>query len=418
MSDRLEVLPGPGTVVRHGHVGVWAGPVASAALLSFLAQSARNVGESAGSGLEIVDHIAGILSSHDPEPGAPFAVIGPGRGGWVTLLHGPVQLWDGSRWLAPTPHPGWLRSEVQPQPAVSVGPAGSPSPRLSPDSPYDLGRGIVPGGGFILVPDPSPAGRGASAGTTDRPLPSADAPTNNPPPPGRPQPFRAPSPSSPPPAAGTGTLPRSQSPQTDPGPTPGGGPGDEPRQPPGVERWISLRAAAGTGQPALPIGAAPIPPGRPQVTGVRCERDHFNHPAALVCAVCGRPIVPGRPRTSGARPVLGVLVAADDGSTIRLDVDQVLGSDPTTDPGVAAGRLRPVVLIGVPGQLAPAHAELRLTDWTLSVIDRGSAVGTFVVPTGTTGWARLTPYQPATLRPGSHLSIGQRVFTFLSPWPG
>jgi hypothetical protein len=68
--------------------------------------------------------------------------------------------------------------------------------------------------------------------------------------------------------------------------------------------------------------------------------------------------------------------------------------------------------------LAPAHTEIRLLDWAPSVIDRGSAGGTFLVPVGTTGWVRLAPYQPTALRPGSHLSVGQRVLTFVSPWPG
>jgi hypothetical protein len=178
MSHRLEVLPGPGTVLRHGDVAVWAGPTCSPALLSFLIQSARNVGESNRSGLQIVDHIAGILSTRDPEPGAPFAVIGPSNSAWVTLLHGPVQLWDGSRWLAPTPNPGWLRADVTPQPAVGIGPAGGASPRLSPDSVYDLETGTVPGGGLLFVPDPDRADRPLSPGAyrpTATPTPTAAA---------------------------------------------------------------------------------------------------------------------------------------------------------------------------------------------------------------------------------------------------
>ena len=161
-----------------------------------------------------------------------------------------------------------------------------------------------------------------------------------------------------------------------------------------------------------------IPSDRPQVAGVRCSQAHLNHPSATVCATCHRPVAPGQPPSVGPRPVLGVLIAADTGETFRLDRDQVLGSDPSTDAGVAAGRLRGVTLRGTPGQLAPAHTEIRLVDWTPTVIDRGSAGGTFVVPVGTTGWVRLTPYQPTALPPGSHLSVGQRVLTFISPWPG
>jgi hypothetical protein len=421
MSHRLEVLPGPGTVLRHGDVAVWAGPTCSPALLSFLIQSARNVGESNRSGLQIVDHIAGILSTRDPEPGAPFAVIGPSNSAWVTLLHGPVQLWDGSRWLAPTPNPGWLRADVTPQPAVGIGPAGGASPRLSPDSVYDLETGTVPGGGLLFVPDPDRADRPLSPGAyrpTATPTPTAAAtPGAGPTPTAGPTPYPVSAPRRETEASGSDQI-------TAPGPTltgrppAGGGRWRADTPPAGAREWVSLQGVSAPPRPPLPIGPAPTASGRPEVAGVRCTEGHLNPPDAGVCASCGRSIAAGRPSSIGPRPVLGVLIAADDGQTFRLDGDQVLGRDPTADQGVASGRLRGVALTGAPGQLAPAHAEIRLENWTVTVIDRGSAAGTFVVPAGTTGWVRLTPYQPVALTPGSHLSVGQRVLTYLSPWPG
>ena len=275
MSHRLEVLPGPGTVVRHGDVVVWAGPSSSAALLSFLAQSARNVGDSTLGGLQIADHISGILSTRDPEPGAPFAVLGPSPHGWMTLLHGPVQLWDGARWLAPTPNPGWLRSEVTPQPAVSVGPAGGASPRLSPDSPYDLSAGTVPGGGLILMPDPAaapaapgrayreatgpaPGGQGGSSpgematGTATSPLPRGPIPTpgafpsSGPP---RPGPFR----------------PGPDGDTTAPAAVPPGAAAD------GPARSRHRRSGGGSGRPPLDVAPRPAirPPTGPSDRGGR-----------------------------------------------------------------------------------------------------------------------------------------------------
>ena len=417
MSHRLEVLPGAGTVVRHGDVAVWAGPPSSAALLSFLVQSARNVSGSARSGVQIVDHIAGILATRDPEPGAPFAVIGPSTFGWVTLLHGPVQLWDGTRWLAPTPTPGWLRSDVAPRPAVAIGPAGGASPRLAPDSPYDLQAGTVPGGGLLLVPDGGAAdpvtpsrGYGGTATPASAGAPAVRSAASAP----RPATAVAPAPDGRAPGATPSTrLPVGGAGRA--GPSLAAAPESAPV---GAALWTSLLDAGTPARASLPIGEAATPPGRPQVTGARCTEGHLNPPGAPVCAGCARPVAGGQPPATGPRPVLGVLVAADDGETFRLDVDQVLGSDPTTDQGVAGGRLRGVVLTGAPGQLAPAHAEIRLDDWNVAVIDRGSAAGTFVVPAGTTDWVRLTPYEPVTLQPGSHLSIGQRVLTYLSPWPG
>jgi hypothetical protein len=124
--------------------------------------------------------------------------------------------------------------------------------------------------------------------------------------------------------------------------------------------------------------------------------------------------VPGS--IAGPESIAGPKSIADDGATWRLDADQVLGSDPTTDQGVATGRIRGVVLASA-GQLAPSHAEIRLSDWAVTLLDRGSAGGTFVVQPGATGWTRLTPYQPVVVPAGSHLSLGQRVLTFVSPWP-
>jgi hypothetical protein len=188
-------------------------------------------------------------------------------------------------------------------------------------------------------------------------------------------------------------------------------------RPAAATSWVDLSPTRHPALAPLPPGPAPVPVGRPEVAGIRCERGHFNHPAARRCGVCGRPVPPGQTPSLGPRPALGLLIA-DDGGAYRVDADQVIGADPRVDEGVVSGRLRGVPLTGTPGQLAPVHAELRLTDWTVSVVDRGSAGGTFVVAAGTTGWTRLTPYQPVAIRPGSHLSVGQRVLTFVSPWPG
>ena len=64
----------------------------------------------------MADHIAGVLNDRDPEPRVAFAVIGPSDHGWASLLHGPVQVWDGARWLAPMPVPGWIQAIITTQP--------------------------------------------------------------------------------------------------------------------------------------------------------------------------------------------------------------------------------------------------------------------------------------------------------------
>jgi hypothetical protein len=143
-------------VIRYGGIVAWADPSASGALISFLAQSARNLSPSPRGGRQIADHIAGVLATRDPEPHVAFAVIGPSDHGWASLLHGPVQAWDGARWLAPTPTPGWLQAIITPRPAITVGAAGTPTPAPEPDAMWDLEAGVVPGAGFVLVPSGVP----------------------------------------------------------------------------------------------------------------------------------------------------------------------------------------------------------------------------------------------------------------------
>ena len=187
MIERIEVVPGPGTVIRYGGIAAWVAPAASSALISFLAQSSRNLSPSARGGRQIADHIAGVLASRDPEPHVGFVVIGPSDHGWASLLHGPVQAWDGARWLAPAPSPGWIQAIITPRPAITVGPAGTPAPQAEPDAMWDLEAGVVPGAGFVLIPTPRSVARlpcvpmneslrqGPSPACFRRPLPPASS---------------------------------------------------------------------------------------------------------------------------------------------------------------------------------------------------------------------------------------------------
>ena len=108
----MEIVAGHGTAARFGNVAIWAGPGASELLVTFLVESARNVGTSPLGGARIADHIGSVLAGRDPEPGVPFACVGPDQAGTVILLHGAIQAWDGTRWLVPQPRPGWLRTAV------------------------------------------------------------------------------------------------------------------------------------------------------------------------------------------------------------------------------------------------------------------------------------------------------------------
>jgi hypothetical protein len=189
-------------------------------------------------------------------------------------------------------------------------------------------------------------------------------------------------------------------------------------QRPAPTQIIDLQVPSQPPGAPLPASATPAPAaGTPIVRGVRCGRNHFNHPLSSSCVRCGAPIDEATQTSEGPRPPLGVLVR-DDSTVFSLDCGYVLGSDPGGDPAVAAGQLRPLRLSGpATEEVSAVHAEVRCSGWDVTVIDRGSDYGTFILPPGEAEWERLPPYQEHALTPGTHLACGQRILTFASPWP-
>ncbi len=454
MIERLEVTPGPGTVIRFGHVMAWVSPAASPSLVSFLVESARNLASSPAGGDQLAQHLAGVLGQRDPEPHVPFVTVGPGSQGWAALLHGPVQVWDGAAWTTAEPRPGWLHTVLLPRPGLSVSMAGTRIPNMSPDSLLDLEAGVVPGGGFVMLPAAAAPQDGAleaapprDAGTaTDDTASSSDntaSPTED---------SGAPPEDTASPVAGHASgaadeggtaAPQTEGRgQTDPvpdvsgapedraGPGAAGAPGTTPgpatgepdhraaeQAPPGVLnlRDPAVRSRVVTYPPLPPGGDAPGPtPGAPVVAGVPCRRGHVNRPGMTRCARCGEPLaVDGSYQVSGTRPALGCLIT-DEGLVLRLDFAYLIGSDPARDPTVRGRLARPLVLEGE--DVAATHAEIRLHDWDVVVTDRSTETGTHVYPPGATAWDLLPPHLPRVLVPGTHVAVGQRVLTFVSPW--
>lgn len=406
MIERLVVTAGPGTVIRYGAVVAWVAPSASPGLISFLAASARNLAASADGGEQLAGHLAGVLEDRDPEPDVAFAVVGPSREGWAALLHGPVQVWDGTRWINPESAPGWLRCRLWPAPTMAVTPVGASIPAVAPDAVWDLEAGLVPGSGFVLVP-----ARGDIPGArSDREEPDAEEPDREES--GRQEPGQ--------PVGGDTGAPAPDEPAgMPPAALPGAvlAPGAVGPAPAGV---VDLRSdqvrSRVVAYPPLPSGAAsgrPVP-GSPVVAGVVCRRGHLNRPGMSVCVRCDTAITDQDAyNVSGTRPALGCLVA-DDGSVYRLDSGYLVGAQPRRDPTVRGGLARPLRLEGI--QVADSHAEIRLHDWDVVVTDRDSPGGTFLYGPDSTAWEKLRPNQPRVLQPGTHLAFGQRVATFLTPW--
>ncbi len=462
MADKLEVVPGPGLVARFGEVEVWAGPQATALLQSHLVTEAQRVSQGPVGGDQLANALIAVLQRGDPEPQAPFAVVGPGAGGLTLFLHGPVQAWDSGRWLAPQPVPGWMVTSIgRPWPLIVLPYGSHPPPQSQQGNPLDLVTGAVPGAGFVLLrppsappqpggtfqtvgsPQPAQTGQPAQIGQpaqTGQPAqigsygPAVGGPIGGAPPSwvppapggpvaggpvaGAPASFAQASPASfaqVPPASFAQVPPASfaQVPPVAPPATPAplaaapeGGP-------------IDVRRAALSGEPPLRLASNTFSPvgDRPEVPGIRCEKGHFNHPKAPNCLRCGRPIPAGAPQSNGPRPSVGDLLA-DDGSVWGLSGGYLIGTEPGAAPEVQAGTLQPISMrSGANHSMGPVHAEIQIRGWSAFVVDRGAEGGTWWQGPGSQAWDKLGRHEQRELPNGSHVSCGGRVLTYLSAWP-
>ncbi|MFE5289049.1 FHA domain-containing protein [Nocardia sp. NPDC056611] len=144
-----------------------------------------------------------------------------------------------------------------------------------------------------------------------------------------------------------------------------------------------------------------------KVLGFKCARAHPSDPRAAFCTVCGMPVDQTQHVSEVIRPPLGMLVL-DDGMTFMLAADAVVGRDPElSEP--ARGGLLPLRIDDSSGGMSRAHAEIRLVNWDVTIVDRGSTNGTRVRPPGYRDWVRLQPNQPFTLVPGAEVMLGNRV---------
>lgn len=154
------------------------------------------------------------------------------------------------------------------------------------------------------------------------------------------------------------------------------------------------------------------------ILGVYCKNGHFGAPDARSCAVCGvtisrRSAVP----QPGPRPPLGVLVL-DDGATVEVDGDYVIGRDPARDPSVAAGDARPLRIVDAESTVSRVHARLHLEGWQVLLTDLGSANGTRIRPPGAKSERPLDPEVPVPLQHGTRVFVGEQGLRYEpAPWP-
>lgn len=144
-----------------------------------------------------------------------------------------------------------------------------------------------------------------------------------------------------------------------------------------------------------------------RVMGFKCARAHPSDPRSAFCTVCGMPVDQTQQPAEVVRPPLGMLVL-DDGMTYLLAADAVIGRDPENSEAAQRG-LVPVKIEDSSGGMSRAHAEIRLMNWDITVVDRGSTNGTRARPAGYRDWIRLQPNQPMVLAQGSEIQLGNRV---------
>ncbi len=191
----------------------------------------------------------------------------------------------------------------------------------------------------------------------------------------------------------------------------------------GATRRVLLRGGSGTAMTSdannLPGTAVSLPSGfsgssapaaSTQVWGINCKQGHFNRPDARYCGACGVAMhgLTHQP-VQGARPALGYLVS-DDGSAHVLDGDYVVGREPHTDDQVRAGHAKALAVAD--RSLSEAHADVRLDEWDVTIVDRGHPSGTYVREPDSTNLIRLSPGQPFTIHSGTQVRVGQRDLVF------
>lgn len=377
----LGVVAGPGLVARIGDGVLVAGddPSHSALLDALLDALTELCGDRSdpAPGDALAVRLARVRQDHPADPLPHFAALAPGRAGAVVVLGPGVRVgWGRGERMERPPDAVDHREQLVPweagQVTIALATAADATERPAPRT--DLVAGIVPGAGAMVV---------WSEPASEAPAPEVLAPPEALPEPElRPAPFEV---------------------------IDLGVPSDvEPRAPlpmPSREEPAPVSVAVSISAPGVDA---------PLVDGIRCVRNHFNHPGARYCAICG---IDFHQRTievvKGPRPPLGILIF-DDGAAYTLDTGYIVGREPELDPDVVARRARPLVLPDPQRYIGRVHADLRLEGWEVILTDRGSANGTFVFAPGSTGWARVTPRQPVFVPPGTQVAIGPRSFVYES----
>jgi hypothetical protein len=396
VQHNLWSIPGDGVLARQGSLVLLTGaddPGFTEALLELLAR----ISADGGNGLDLADAISDELRRHKAWGGdsvSPAIVaFGPDGDGLAFAVSGDVEVEFSTEHTAEQPlvagHPSMLVRAAVAVPVLAVraalsGYGDGGSGRTDRFSRLD--GGTIRAGGLSYHPGQAGAAQHAAS-----PAPVSAQPAA--------APAFAAAPAEPAPEAVEPTIvdrPHRPAPAPDPedtGPVP------------------ALHTLVGMPVPAptvidYPDAEAQQNPSAPLVLGIHCRNGHFTDPDTRACVICGtesRRL--GAEPEPGPRPALGVLIL-DDGTTLPVDCDYVIGRNPSKDESVASGAARPLRVSDDLGSVSRVHARIELNAWQVLLTDLGSGNGTHVQPRGAAAPQRLEPQVPMAIQPGTRFFVG------------
>jgi hypothetical protein len=150
-----------------------------------------------------------------------------------------------------------------------------------------------------------------------------------------------------------------------------------------------------------------------QVIGVYSPRGFFNHPDARYCSRTGVKMGASQTivLTQGPRPPLGVLTL-DDGATMTIQWDTVIGREPGNDERVHREEAAPFLVSDDAQSVSRSHAILELVDWDVLISDLGSRNGTYIQLGPDESRRELAAGERVVLHSGTIVHLGDRSFVF------
>lgn len=119
------------------------------------------------------------------------------------------------------------------------------------------------------------------------------------------------------------------------------------------------------------------------------------------------------PSSPAMHPSAGTLVF-EDGATVTLDGDVVLGRRPERHELVEGGQARALVIHDPENVLSSAHAVIRIQGDEVLVTDLDSLNGTHVAAPEARDWTKLEPGAPYPMNDGYRMLLGWTVLTYRS----